>query len=232
MHDNVPNRPPAEHRVGRWQWQRSLEWRTMSGNRGRIVVDPATEVRCVCWQWDFRHHFTDTWPRNQAYAMGTKSQTRKGADMSTLGLLPVDHPLLPRPPSLGHFFSTSPLFPFPPTHSFFLTSPCHPPTQRFLAPCPQPEESGNQRQWSVSAREQCAGGLFCKTSQGEWWDAIITDQHRREKRAAPTEPQQRRRTGSVSLSISILVVCSQEAVITKVSTITIRNRYFSDALQT
>lgn len=34
MNVNVPNRPPAEHRPTRIQGQRSLAWRTMSGNEG------------------------------------------------------------------------------------------------------------------------------------------------------------------------------------------------------
>lgn len=69
----------------------------------------------------------------------------------------------------------------------------------FPACCLQPEESGNQRQWSVSVQEQCARGRFVKLAKEDGADSIITDQHRRKQRAAT---QQHCWTGSLSLAIS------------------------------
>lgn len=131
MHVDVSNRPPAEHGVGGWQRQRSLTWRVMSGNEGHISEDPAIEAYNICWLWDFRHHFTDTEPRNQTHTHTQKARQggqpgwpRASFLQVTLSLFQTNVLLLPHSPSLGHF-SPLPLFPLP-SQSFFLSSPSHP----------------------------------------------------------------------------------------------------------
>lgn len=118
----------------------------------------------------------------------------------TLSLFYTNVLLLPRSLAL-HLWDTFlhfPSFPFPPTHSCFplhLTHSTLLSTHTHAACCLQPEESGNQRQWSVSTKEQCARGCVVRLAKEIRGNSIITDQHRRKKKDA----RQYRRTESLSL---------------------------------